>query len=278
MTIKSDEEDDLNFMNVLQGDVLEEEEEGREATLVGEDTDVQEELEQHYFLGSIKSSVMIRQVPSEGIPFKLWPAAKSLVNHLDKYRLDPSSSPLTLIFSAFSNVSQNSPLRILELGSGTGLVGITAAATLGASVTLTDLPYVVPNLQFNVDANCNTLTLNGGTINVAALRWGEAEDMESIGREFDLLLASDVVYQDHLFDPLLKTLQFYLRNNTVFVMAHLKRWKKKDSVFFKKARKLFDIDMIHSDPPSSGSRIGVAVYHFKCKCQDGSKSKINVCS
>ncbi|XP_043699270.1 protein-lysine methyltransferase METTL21D-like [Telopea speciosissima] len=273
MSIKSDEEDDLNLLTFLQGDVLEVEEKERAAVIVGEDTDAQEELQQQYYLDSIKSNVIIRQLPSEGIPFKLWPAAKSLVTLLDRYRLQPSSSPLTLIFSAFSNASQHSPLRILELGSGTGLVGITAAATLGANVTLTDLPHVVPNLQFNVDANYNTLTLHGGSINVAALSWGEAKDMESIGCEFDLLLASDVVYHDHLFDPLLKTLQFYLRNNTVFLMAHLKRWKKKDSVFFKKARKLFDIGMIHSDPPSPGSRIGVVVYRFKCKCQDGSKSQ-----
>ncbi|XP_043694993.1 protein-lysine methyltransferase METTL21D-like [Telopea speciosissima] len=272
MAIKSDEEDDFNLLTVLLGDVLEVEEEERAAAIVGEDKDVQKEPQQQYYLDSIKSSVMIKQLPSQGIPFKLWPAAKSLVTLLDNYQLQPSSSPLTQIFSAFSNVSQHNRLRILELGSGTGLVGITAAAILGANVTLTDLPNVVPNLQSNVDANCNTLTLNGGSINVVTLRWGEAEDMESIGHEFDLLLASDVVYHDHLFDPLLKTLQFYLRNNTGFVMAHLKRWKK-ESVFFKKARKLFDIRKIHSDPPSSGSRIGVVVYHFICKCQDGSKSQ-----
>ncbi|KAJ4974430.1 hypothetical protein NE237_007604 [Protea cynaroides] len=273
MDIESEEEDDVNFMTILQGDVLEVEEERKEAPTVGEETDAQEEPQQQHHLDSIKSSVVIRQIPSEGIPFKLWPAAKCLVTLLDRYRLQPSNSPLTLILSAFFNVGQHSPLRILELGSGTGLVGITAAATLGANVTLTDLPHVVANLQFNVDANCNTFTLNGGSINVATLRWGETEDMKSTGHEFDLLLASDVVYHDHLFDPLLKTLQFYLRNNTVFVMAHLRRWKKKDSIFFKKARKLFNIDMIHSDPPSPGSRIGVAVYRFVKKCKDGNNSQ-----
>ncbi|XWS33764.1 hypothetical protein CRYUN_Cryun22dG0111500 [Craigia yunnanensis] len=102
-------------------------------------------------------------------------------------------------------------VQILELGSGTGLVGIAAAVTLGANVTVTDLPHVIPNLQFNVNANADVVAQKGGTVNVAPLRWGEDDDMEVIGREFDLVLASDVVHHDHLFEPLIQTLRFLLK-------------------------------------------------------------------
>lgn len=60
---------------------------------------------------------------------------------------------------------------ILELGAGTGLVGIAAAAVLGASVLLTDLPDIVLNLQRNVDANIDTITGRVGHGDTAILDW-----------------------------------------------------------------------------------------------------------
>ncbi|KAF8377935.1 hypothetical protein HHK36_031324 [Tetracentron sinense] len=251
--------DDIGLLTIVQHvdlDVEEDEETIASVIVVVEDA----EKQQHHHLRSIASALVIRQIPSQGISFQLWPAATSFLTLLDH---NTSCTPLT----PFLSKSQ----RILELGSGTGLVGIAAAATLGAYVTLTDLPHVLPNLQFNADANAHALAFNCGTVHVASLRWGEAEDMESVGREFDLLLASDVVYHDHLFDPLLQTVHFFLSgdNSPVFLMAHLKRWKKKDSVFFKKARKMFHVEMIHSDPPSPGSRVGVAFYLFTRKCGNG---------
>src|SRR5437588_35568 len=47
--------------------------------------------------------------------------------------------------------------KALELGSGTGLVGLAVAAVLKIPVLLTDLPQIVPNLQRNVDANASSL-------------------------------------------------------------------------------------------------------------------------
>ncbi|POO02533.1 Lysine methyltransferase [Trema orientale] len=223
------------------------------------------QLEQHY-IRSVDAALVIRQLPSEGLSFQLWPAATTLVTLLDDHRRDPSKSPLSPILSASSDGPDRVPLSILELGSGTGLVGIAAAVTLGAIVTVTDLPHVIPNLQFNVDANSAALTANGGTVTVAPLRWGEAGDVELIGREFDVILASDVVYHDHLYEPLLQTLYLLLggRETTSFVMAHLRRWKK-DSAFFKKAKKAFNVEVLYEDSPSEGSRIGVVVYLFAGK-------------
>lgn len=217
---------------------------------------------QLHYLPSLQSTVVIRQLPSQGLSFQLWPAATSLFSLLDLHRSHPYASPL-------SSLSLSSPprLRILELGSGTGLVGITAALTLSADVTVTDLPHVLPNLEFNARANSDVLARHGGSVEVAALCWGEVDQMEGlVGREYDLVLGSDVVYHDHLYDPLLRTLGFFLvkGRRTVFVMAHLRRWKK-EAVFFKRARKMFDVDVIHRDGPSHGSRVGVVVYCFSPK-------------
>ena len=42
---------------------------------------------------------------------------------------------------------------VLEIGAGMGFVGLACAA-LGATTTITDLPYLLPALQAGVDASC----------------------------------------------------------------------------------------------------------------------------
>ncbi|KAI9166002.1 hypothetical protein LWI28_024538 [Acer negundo] len=251
-----DDDDNINPIKMisLHDDVLNQN---------GASISMNEHLQNHH-IPSIDSTVVIRQLPSEGLSFKTWPAATTLVTLLDHYRSHPTNSPLTSVLSNGVVVQQ---LNILELGSGTGLVGMAASAVLKANVTVTDLPHVISNLQFNVDANASMLSLQGGTVDVAPLRWGEAGDVEAIGGEFDLIIGSDVVYHDHLFEPLLETLRLLLNSNSgekkkkscKFVMGHLRRWKK-EAAFFKKAKKLFQVETIHVDRPCDGARIGVVVY------------------
>ncbi|KAI3785288.1 hypothetical protein L1987_44404 [Smallanthus sonchifolius] len=219
---------------------------------------------QTYRLNSINSTVVIRQLPSQGLSFQLWPAATTFVKLLDSYQ--PSNTDSFSV--AVTNVKIRSRLRILELGSGTGVVGIAASAILGADVTLTDLPHVLPNLVFNADAISTVVAPRGGQVHVAALSWGKIEEMETIGRDYDLIIGSDVVYHDHLYDPLIQTLKYLLLGGgdgeKVFLMAHLRRWKK-ESGFFKKAKKYFQVELVHEDGPSEASRTGVVVYRFARK-------------
>ncbi|XP_020092098.1 protein N-lysine methyltransferase METTL21A [Ananas comosus] len=143
-------------------------------------------------------------------------------------------------------------------------VGLAAAAALRARVVLTDLPHVLPNLHFNARANAPLLASRGAAA-VRQLRWGERDDLLPLAASegpFDAVLGSDVVYYDHLFDPLLETLGHLVRGEVAFVMAHLRRWKKRDAVFFRKAKKVFDVAVLHTAPPLPGSRVGVAVYRF----------------
>ena len=59
----------------------------------------------------------------------------------------------------------------LELGSGTGLVGLAAAAVWQCCVTLTDLPEIVPNLKRNVNDNLDMIDERGGWGVTMALDW-----------------------------------------------------------------------------------------------------------
>lgn len=84
-------------------------------------------------------------------------------------------------------------LRILELGAGTGLAGIVAATLLEstASVHLTDLDNIVPNLQHNVTQN-EHLWSASVDVQAFALDWTTINVQEQA--HYDLVLAADVLY------------------------------------------------------------------------------------
>jgi len=92
-----------------------------------------------------------------------------------------------------SRPSITDPPRILELGSGTGLLGIAAAALYpDASVHLTDLDAIVSNLEANVKAN-KLLFSKGKSPSVSVLDWSEPSTAD-LDCRFDLILASDPLY------------------------------------------------------------------------------------
>ncbi|QLL33883.1 hypothetical protein HG536_0F02080 [Torulaspora globosa] len=95
-----------------------------------------------------------------------------------------------------------SPLRVLELGSGTGLAGISWLAKWvelhgeeGIEMFLTDLPEIISNLRKNADIN----RLNN-IAKVAALDWTNPShfiEMHS-SKTFDVVIVSDPIYSpDH---------------------------------------------------------------------------------
>lgn len=98
-------------------------------------------------------------------------------------------------------------LRVLELGAGHGLPGMSLAQ-LGADVVLTDQPHMCPLLKFNVAASSFP---DGQVPFITPLRWGNGEDLRSLfcspnDRDFDLIIGSDIGYdlEGHL--PLMQTL------------------------------------------------------------------------
>jgi len=62
---------------------------------------------------------------------------------------------------------------VLELGAGTGLVGIVASVLGSKRVVLTDLPYALTNTQANVEANRLALK---GDVEVSSLDWCVPEE------------------------------------------------------------------------------------------------------
>lgn len=117
--------------------------------------------------------------------------------------------------SGMSSAMDEGYLRVLELGSGTGLVGLTAAAVLlrlhrKAQVELTDFEgAVLNNLEHNLALNA--VELNDARIFVKRLDWyddlmdGNTEEL------FDVILAADVIYEPAHVAGVLSTVSHFLR-------------------------------------------------------------------
>jgi len=60
---------------------------------------------------------------------------------------------------------------ILELGAGTGLVGLAASAMLQREVILTDLSVIELNLSKNIEINAGTLQTHNGSARSGVLDW-----------------------------------------------------------------------------------------------------------
>eukprot|EP00434_Breviolum_minutum_P007661 symbB.v1.2.006757.t1/scaffold405.1/size210896/13 len=133
------------------------------------------------------------------------PVTVSQSSHSSWEKSDPMTTGGTiwdaaLLLSAYLRVTRCQAQRTLELGSGTGLVGLVASR-LGAKVTFTDLPGMLPLLEANVKENHVDAEIRPLVWQDAASSW------ISVGHSYDLVLMSDVLYHAEQYDALLTVLR-----------------------------------------------------------------------
>lgn len=133
-------------------------------------------------------------VSSENLSLSTWGASFILANHLHKITLPSALAVMRP--------------KILELGAGTGLVGLSAAVFWRAKVILTDLPAILPGLEANISLNRTLLDQNDSPVEAGSLDWtspkkivlstSEEITVEKDISKYHVILAADTIYdEDH---------------------------------------------------------------------------------
>ncbi|KIJ56579.1 hypothetical protein M422DRAFT_72783 [Sphaerobolus stellatus SS14] len=151
-------------------------------------------------------------------------------------------------------------LKILELGSGTGLVGIVAGLLHADSVWVTDQEPLLDLIRSNID-------LNGlQNVHVAKLDWGTALD-QGIRDDIDLILAADCVYFEPAFPLLVETLcALAARSRNPEILFCYKKRRKADKRFFALLKKEFTWKEVLDDPRHGEyNQEGIFLYHLMKK-------------
>ena len=172
-------------------------------------------LRQHFFDDPVRQPLRKGPRIADLTGLKLWSSAKPMLHHME-------SDVLPALRGALASPR---PLRVLELGSGCGFLGIGLAA-LGETVVLTD-PAIPVNfeheeedgarssldwLQSNIDLNRE---LVGERAVARQLAWGDPQHEAAIRREwsgedgFDLIVGSDLLYNPDEYEGLLHTLRAF---------------------------------------------------------------------
>jgi len=120
---------------------------------------------------------------------------------------------------------------IIELGSGTGLVGLVVGTFRNADVWITDQAPLLEIMKHNV-----TLNHLEATVKVAELNWGTSPPT-NISRP-NFILAADCVYFEPAF-PLLVATMDDLSDQTTEILFCYKKRRKADKRFFSFLRKKF---------------------------------------
>ena len=132
-------------------------------------------------------------ITADNLGMKTWVSSYLLSRRLHTLEL-PAAFPNSAVSSS---TSTQQPLRALELGAGTGLVGLAFAAVQGrsAKIHLTDLPEIVPNLAHNAALNVELLNTTGASVTTGTLdRSVTPSPLPTEEERYDLILAADPLY------------------------------------------------------------------------------------
>lgn len=149
------------------------------------------EFRQFAFGDQVPSTLTLEIDWGVGVGGGLWPAATLLLNQFSHRR------------SFFK--SRVDGQRVLELGAGTGLLGLGACCLFEpAELVLSDLESHVALLKRNAEGN-HALTkkqhissASETVIRVEAYDWGEAGAAARLGGPFDVILGGDLAYNPEL--------------------------------------------------------------------------------
>mmetsp|Transcript_45407 Transcript_45407/g.91615 ORF Transcript_45407/g.91615 Transcript_45407/m.91615 type:complete len:269 (+) Transcript_45407:90-896(+) len=178
--------------------------------------------------------------PASGTGSALWSAAIGLARFIE-FRYGHLAGP---------------GLNCIELGCGTGMVSLVSAV-MGMTVVATDIPECLANDTVpNVEANAAVLEGREGTVETRPLVWGTTP-LEHFGSEWDLVVASDVIYRAEHVPLLLETLKGVMGPATTAYVAFDRRGREGVEAFLRSIKaenSSFAVRDVGSDEMPAGYR------------------------
>ncbi|KAJ3412120.1 hypothetical protein HDV05_001214 [Chytridiales sp. JEL 0842] len=209
--------------------------------------------------------VLIRERSDSGIHGRAWDSAVVLGLLMQDF-FHASFPKITMSLS--ERKSNDKPLNIIDIGCGVGLSGLMAASLTRCDVTLSDLLHALPLAQENIDLNLPAIKMAGSSVRTTSLIWGDVAKCRELGK-YDLIIASDVVYEVEAFDDLIQTLKELCHERTEIWLMYKRRGLEfgEEKEFFEK----MDMDFEPLTKANThqmcevGQRIGCRFHRYKAK-------------
>ncbi|KAF7665811.1 hypothetical protein LDENG_00130720 [Lucifuga dentata] len=212
------------------------------------------EIEQNiYFVREIEKNdgcvLKLKQCYKGDVGCVVWDAAIVLAKYLEtKQFYNPSLG-----------VNHWASRTVLELGAGTGVVGLMAA-TLGAHVTVTDLEDLQTLLKVNIQHN--QALISSGSMSAKVLKWGE--DVSDFLPPPHYVLMADCIYYEQSIVPLVESLKVLAGPETCIICCYEQRTEginpKVEKQFFELLQQNFtckEIPLDKQDPEFSSPDIHI---------------------
>ncbi|XP_036607864.1 protein-lysine methyltransferase METTL21D isoform X1 [Trichosurus vulpecula] len=168
----------------------------------------------------------LQQYGSGGVGCVVWDAAIVLAKYLETQHFSGAAAGTHALLRR----------SVLELGAGTGAVGLMAA-TLGADVIVTDLEELQDLLKLNIKMNEHLIT---GSVQAKVLKWGE--ERKDYFSPPDYILMADCIYYEESLEPLLKTLKDLSGPKTCIICCYEQRTMGKNPEIERKYFELLQLD------------------------------------
>jgi predicted nicotinamide N-methyase len=158
--------------------------------------------------------------------------------------------------------------RVIELGSGCGVVGIAAAISGCKEVVMTDLSYALPLMRKNVERNEAAWKDKEVVVSCKECDWFQPPAVDELlgedNNKADVLLVADCVWLPSLIAPLLQTLKLYTNDSTEVFITYQQRGKEAHDLFLEGIHELFDV--VDVDTLKAADLVKPDVFHlFHCK-------------
>ncbi|GKZ58238.1 hypothetical protein AnigIFM49718_004053 [Aspergillus niger] len=196
----------------------------------GSPSSVAEKLVERRFGPQDRLGLRIWEETGNSIARHIWDAAVASVVYLQQIVAgDPAVS--VPLLQGLLRGERNTPLHVLELGSGCGVVGIALAELLPqCSVVLTDLPEVEDIVTQNIAV---AKPADSSELEFSTLDWDEELPSDLCGGSVDLVLVSDCTYNADSLPALVSVLSRLVQMSPeAVILVALKRRHESESIFF----------------------------------------------